>query len=356
MSDAVNAHVRTVLFGAAHVERGRFVWKMPLRASIVVTLLVTWIAFADKPALAVPVAIGALFSAVADVGEPVGYRWRIMLWTTSWLMVATFIGQLVASSVVAVLVASAAMAFTCGLIGALGSRAALASLLSLVVFTIYAGSPALASDATPDVLLMGLGGVVQTAVTVIPTLVFHPSRARRPTRDPFLLSGLPPHLTITDPFFRHGIRLAVALTAATALAAAIDEPHTYWIPMSVAWMAKPDRDGTSTRILGRLAGTAAGLLSVAVIMGIFHESQASAIGVVAGGSFLALAFIWANYAIAVVGITAFVIALFSINGGPVADTLLLRMLDTVIAAVITFAATFLLPVRPQAPASTATSG
>lgn len=321
---------------------------MPLRASIVVVLLIVGMLALGSSAGAIPVAIGALFVAVADVGEEVGYRWRTMLWTTSWLMAATLIAQLVSVNRVALLLTTAVVAFACGLAGALGPRAALAALLSLVVFTIYAGSPELVRDTAPDVLLIGLGGIVQTAVTVLPVLVLHPGRVRRPTHDDFVLSRLPAHLRRDDAFLRHGARLAVAVTAATALAAIIDFPHSYWIPMSVAWMARPDRDGTATRVAAQLLGTVGGVLAVTAALEGLGRSDSVIVLAVGLGSFVALAFIWANYAVAVVGVTTFVIALFALNGGPVGETVLLRLADTLVAAVITVAAAFLWPARPAA--------
>lgn len=343
---AVRAHAAHVLFGATHVEFGKITWKMPVRASIVVMLLVAWAGWMGEPQAAIPLAIGGLFAAVADVGEPVGYRWRTMLWTTSWLMVAMFVGVLVSEHIVLVLLVTPLACLVFGLGGALGARAGLASLLSLVVFTVYAGTPDLARDATPDALLVGLGGVIQTAVTVVPTLLRHPTRARRPDHDQFLLRRLPEHLNWSDPFMRHAVRLAVAVTFATILAARVDYPHSYWIPMTVVWMAKPDRDGTSCRVLARILGTLVGVVVVTALVEGLSLQETGLILVVGLGSVIALAFIWANYAVAVVGVTVFVIALFAYDGGPVGSSVGLRIVDTVVAGIITIAASFLWPVKP----------
>ena len=56
-----------------------------------------------------------------------------------------------------------------------------------------------------------------------------------------------------------------------------------------------------------------------------------------------LAFVRANYAIAVGGITIFAISLMSLVGDPVAEVSVIRLLSTLIAGVIVIGASFLWP-------------
>ena len=122
---------------------------------------------------------------------------------------------------------------------------------------------------------------------------------------------------------------------------AVNHPHSYWIPMTIAWVAKPDQQGTTTRVVARILGTMIGLVFVALAVDGVSANTPWVVLVVGLGSAVALAFIWANYAIAVAGVTTFVIALFELIGVPVNATLPIRLLDTVLAGIITVAASFI---------------
>ena len=317
----MNVHLKTVMFGTTHIERGKIVWKMPIRSSIVIAILVGYFVWTDRPMSAVPLAIGALFAAVADVGEHLGYRWRTMLWTTTWLMLGCAVADLVSDWKILVVVASCAVALLTGFAGSIGMRAGLIGTLVLVVFTVFAGTPEVPWEWLPTALLMGLGGVIQTAVTCLPPLLANPSLIHKPDDAGSVILRLKAHLNPGDPFFRHAVRLSLAIGAGTVLSMLMNHPHAYWIPMTIAWVARPDQEGTTTRVVARILGTMVGLVLVALAVDEVSASAGWVVLVVTLGGALALAFIWANYAIAVVGVTVFVIALFELIGVPVNSAL-----------------------------------
>ena len=336
----MNAHLKTVMFGTTHIERAKIVWKMPVRSAIVIIVIVGLFVWTDRPVLAIPLAIGALFSSIADVGEHVGYRWRTMLWTTLWLMVACGFAEGISDWPILIVVFSLVAALLAGFAGAIGMRAALIGTLALVVFAIFAGTPEVPWNWLPTALVMGLGGFIQTAVTCLPPLVRNPGLVRKPDDAGSVLPRLKAHLNPADPFFRHAVRLSLAFGFGTVFAMLVNHPHSYWIPMTIAWVARPDQEGTTTRVVARILGTMVGLVLVALAVDEVSASAGWVVLVVTLGGALALAFIWANYAIAVVGVTVFVIALFELIGVPVNSALPIRLLDTVIAGVITVAASF----------------
>jgi uncharacterized membrane protein YccC len=96
-------------------------------------------------------------------------------------------------------------------------------------------------------------------------------------------------------------------------------------------------------VLARIAGTVVGVFVVAAVVDGLNLGNVGVIVVVGLGSVIALMFIWAEYAIAVGGVTIFVIALFSLVGAPVSSTVWLRIIDTLIAGAITIAASFIWP-------------
>lgn len=152
------------------------------------------------------------------------------------------------------------------------------------------------------------------------------------------------HLHWGDLFVGHAIRLSVAFVIAVGLAAAIDRPHAYWIPMTVAWLAKPDLAGTVTRVPTRVLGTVTGVVVVTVV--VFPLAIHWWFILWAGiGAAVLLAFLWANYAVAVAGITTFVLAAFALTGSDERANALERIVYTVIGALVVFAVALIRPRR-----------
>lgn len=138
------------------------------------------------------------------------------------------------------------------------------------------------------------------------------------------------HWKRTDVVFEHAIRLSVAFGVATLVSETITEEHSYWLPMTVAWVAKPDLAGTVNRVAMRVVGTIVGLLIFGVIAMVTTNPYVLAV-VAAIAAYLLVAYIWANYPIAVVGVTIFVIALMQLSGGEPLIDMVARMVATIVA-------------------------
>jgi uncharacterized membrane protein YccC len=235
-----------------------------------------------------------------------------------------------------------------GFAGALGNRGAFLGVLALVVYTIFSAAPETERTALTTTLLIVAGGLIQIIVggliIVIQILRHEPTPPVKVAKES-VLSLLRKHRKRDDRFARHAIRLSIAIGAATALGQSLGWPHEYWIPMTVAWVSRPDRQGTSTRVLGRTIGTLTGV-AIAVIAINYVGSGDYRLAVFAAiGSFIVLAYITANYSIAVAGITVVMISLMTLDGDAIDSTALYRIACTLVAAVITIGASFILPVK-----------
>ena len=146
-------------------------------------------------------------------------------------------------------------------------------------------------------------------------------------------------------FANHAMRLAVAVTLATALTMVGEFPHEYWLPMTVAWMARPDLGGTLSRVGLRVVGTVVGVAVSAAVFATFDPGTPGVTVLVGVGTLIAAMFIFVNYAVAVAGITIIVLALFSTSGESVSEDVGLRVAATVMAGVITLAIAFIRPER-----------
>ncbi len=329
MSSRIPGHIRDDVRASMHIERTAIHIRPALRGAITTAGLVALAVGFGHPTAAIPLAIGALFAFLAEGQEVLGRRLRIMLWTSVWLGVGTLLGGLASNAVFIGLALSIALAFICGFVGAAGSRAALAGVFSLVVFTIALGNPVTPRQALLGAVLIMGGALVQTAVTAVavrqPWQVDHPDPIRQ---------RLAHHHSLRDRFVRHGVRLALAIGIATVISEVWTFPHSYWIPMTVAWITRPDSDGTVSRIVGRLIGTILGLFAVWVIFSVFPVNDAGVVVIVLLTAFLAATFIVANYGLAVVGITSLVVTLFTLIGDPVEQTAPWRMVATLVATAI----------------------
>lgn len=337
-------HIRDVLWGSTRVESGAVTWRGPLRAAGVTVALASVCVAADRPDVVVPLSLGALFAGVADTGEEPGQRWRTLLWTTAWMSVCALVGGVVADLPWLEVVVAAGVALAAGFVGAAGKRPALIGMLALVVYTIGAGTPETSVAAIQWAALIALGGLVQSIVSVLWPMLTQPRTVIRRWHEPApppLLPRLRARLHWSDSFARHAVRLSIAIFIASVVAAFGPLPHEYWIPMTVAWLERTDQHGTVSRVLQRVLGTLlAVVICVALIDGLTLQGfqLAALVGI---SAFVALAYMWANYPVAVSGVTMTVLTLLAIEGDFVRETVDMRLVATVIGGLITIGASLL---------------
>ncbi len=73
------------------------------------------------------------------------------------------------------------------------------------------------------------------------------------------------NLSFRSAVFRHALRLSIGVGLADALGHSISWDRTYWIPMTVAVILKPDFTTTVSRGALRLLGTVTGLMLATVL-------------------------------------------------------------------------------------------
>ncbi|CAB4905944.1 MAG: hypothetical protein F2923_00710 [Actinobacteria bacterium] len=332
---AVNVSAREMLVGTTRVHRSRVYRTRPIRAAILCTILGMATILVGNPSLAIPLVVGAFFAGLCDTAEPVGDHWRSMSWTTMWLTVGTVLGGLSSNIGYFELFTVAGFAFCCGIAGVVGQRGALNGMLALVMFSIFAGTPARGHSIAIDGMFVALGGAIHLIVVVAASFIVDRSKLQSnagPTSSFWvrLRSGFSrPHH-----FLRHGLRLALAMVIATALSDVLEWPHEYWIPMTVAWVSRPDFTGTTTRIIERFAGTVLGIAAALLFIDGFALHDYWLCVVAGAGVGLCLAFVRANYSISVIGVTLVIISLFALQGESVGETLAYRLAATTLACVI----------------------
>ena len=161
-----------------------------------------------------------------------------------------------------------------------------------------------------------------------------PRRAELGVRRPWPIFRA--NLTLRSSAFRHAIRLSLTVAVATAIAEISGLARGYWLPLTVLFVLRPDFGATFTRGLQRYAGTALGVVLATLITAALHPGPYALAVLITALAFAFSAFLYANYGLFTVSITAFIIFFVAYAG--VHDefaTALDRLLDTTIGATIT---------------------
>ncbi|MFE6552249.1 FUSC family protein [Streptomyces sp. NPDC057746] len=131
---------------------------------------------------------------------------------------------------------------------------------------------------------------------------------------------------------RYAVLLALCVLAAQVCAGLLHSPRAYWLPMTVAFVYKPDFGPVFRRALHRCVGTVVGVAAIGAVSTAVHSTYAF-IGVVAFFGALMAVGVRHHYALATTGLTAVVFVLVDLLG----DHRALygaRILDTALAAAL----------------------
>ncbi len=214
---------------------------------------------------------------------------------------------------------------------------------------LQAEAAAMLSDARSQ--MDALAGQLRSAVdmTAYATPAGMEAYARKEARRPWRLrlgstvATLRANLSLDSAASRHAIRMAVCVGAGLALGRGIELERSYWIPMTIAIVLKPDFTATLSRGLLRLVGTFVGLV---VATGLFHLAPSTAwvqVMLIAALMFLLRSVGAANYGIFVTGVTAFVVLFIAMTGVSPGEVMAARAWNTALGGAVAVLAYWLWP-------------
>ncbi|GAA2424211.1 FUSC family protein [Streptomyces glaucus] len=166
----------------------------------------------------------------------------------------------------------------------------------------------------------------------------------RPDEAPVRLPAYPWHGRAAQ--VRYTVLLAVCVLVAQLCAELLHGPRGYWLPMTVAFVYKPDFGPVFRRALHRCAGTVVGVAAIGAVTLLTTDAYVLIGAVAAFGALMAVG-VRHHYALATTGLTAIVLVLVYMLG----DHRALygaRILDTALAAAIVLVAHFALWPRSAA--------
>ena len=157
------------------------------------------------------------------------------------------------------------------------------------------------------------------------------------------MEALRANLNLQSPAFRHALRLTVLVAAGDMIGRMVSWRRTYWLPMTVVLVLKPEFTATFTRGLLRIAGTIVGLL---LATGLFHMFQLNVVEQVIFIFAFVFLLRWlgpANYGIFGIVVSALIVLLLAIGGIAPKDVIWARGINTVAGGVLTLLAYRLWP-------------
>jgi len=155
-----------------------------------------------------------------------------------------------------------------------------------------------------------------------------PASLRQSSARAMLLANLTPRSVA----FRHAVRSAIALSLALGLSRALELPHGYWLPMTVAIVLRPDFAATFNFGLLRVVGTVLGLLLTTALLHVIPD-QPWAHLVLMGVLCMAFRYLaTAHYGIAVAALTGTVVVLLSFEGVDPGVAVMDRVVNTALGS------------------------
>lgn len=165
------------------------------------------------------------------------------------------------------------------------------------------------------------------------------------------LATLRANLSLGSAVCRHAVRLAACIALGDAIGRGLDLHRSYWLPLTIGVVLKPDFTGTFTRGVLRILGTFIGLILATTLFHLLPQSAAVEISLIAGAFFLLR---WAgplNYGIFVIFVSAVAVLMISVTGIAPGAAIFARGLNTAIGGSLALLAYWLWPTweRTQTP-------
>jgi len=193
---------------------------------------------------------------------------------------------------------------------------------------------AVAKDARfqMDALNGQLRAALDLAVNATPIgqAAFVKQEAQQPWRLRFsgLLATLRANLNLQSSVFRHAVRLAAMVALGDGLERVLPWHRSYWLPMTIVLVLKPEFTTTFSRGLLRIAGTIAGLFLATALFRFLPDSVTLQILLIFVFTLLLRWVGPANYGIFAVAISALVVYLIAITGVSPKEVIWARGINT----------------------------
>jgi len=291
------------------------------------------------------VGTGALFAGFVgmDAGALPRAAWQAAV--TPAVAIAAALGILSSQSAPLAVLAMGLVGGLAGYFFAYSLRLAIYGLSVALALMIAQGFFLPVDETLPAFAWVAIGGLSQVAWSLL-VWVFWEHRARgEPSGWDWreVRKTLRDNLTLESDALRHGIRFGGALATGVAVYRIFDmDDHGFWIPLTILFVMRPDRDETYLRLALRAIGTVLGLV-LATVAAETIDSDAVTVLILFLAAGFCFGLLTVQYALFTTAVTVYVVLLTDTLGENAWEAADLRAIGTAVGILIAFLAWVLWP-------------
>jgi hypothetical protein len=287
------------------------------------------------------IATGALLAGFPGLDAPARPRAAWQAAAAPAVGLAAALGVLSSQSAPLAVLAMGLVGAAAGYCFSVSLRLAIAGLSVSLALMIGQGLFLAPSDAWPALLYATLGGLAQALWSAIVWLAADRSADGQgsgwDTRA--ALAALRSNFTLCSSSARHAIRFGVALAAGVALYRLLGmKVHGFWIPLTILFVMRPERDETYRRLALRALGTLLGLILATAFAEAFPGNDLVVVVVLTISAALTFGLLTVQYALFTAAITTYVVLLTDTLGESAFEAAGQRLIGTALGILIAFLA------------------
>ena len=293
---------------------------------------------------------GALLAGFPALDAPARIRATWQAAVAPLIGLAAALGVLTGSNAFLAIAAMALVGAAAGYCFSVSLRFSIAGLSVALSLVIAQDLPLDLADLGPAFLLATAGGLLQAAFSLCVWIVG--DRSEEDGADAWdtraTLRALGSNLRLDSTSFRHGLRFGAALASGVAIYWLIGmHNHGFWIPLTVLFVLRPEKEETFRRLVLRAVGTAAGLVvATALAEWLGGSGVAVAVALTVATAF-AYGLLTVQYALFTAAITTYAVLLADSIGEEALHAAGQRALATAIGIAIAGLAFLLWPNRGE---------
>ena len=285
------------------------------------------------------VATGALLAGFPAIDAPARVRAGWQAAVAPLVGAAAALGALTGSSAALAIPTMAVVGAAAGYCFAVSPRLAIFGLSVALSLLIAQGLPLEAADALPAFFCATGGGLLQAAFSLLVYAAGDRAAEEEGWSTATARDRLRANLRIDSVNARHALRFGAALATGVAAYWALGmEDHGFWIPLTVLFVLRPEREATMDRLVLRAVGTGFGLvLATALSLWLNDHGLALAAALTVATGF-AYGLLTVQYALFTAAVTTYAVLLADTLGAPALSAAGQRAVATAIGILISAAA------------------
>jgi hypothetical protein len=294
---------------------------------------------------------GALLAGFPGLDAPARIRAAWQAATAPLIGLAAALGVLTGSSALPAIVAMAIVGAAAGYCFSVSLRFSIAGLSVALALVIAQDLPLDLNDIEAAFLLATAGGLLQAAFSVCVWAAGDRGEegGAEGWNGRLVLRALSSNLSLSSTSLRHGLRFGAALATGVSVYWLIGmHEHGFWIPLTILFVLRPEKEETFRRLVLRAVGTAVGLiLATALAEWLGGSGVAVALALTIATAF-AYGLLTVQYALFTAAITTYAVLLADSIGETALHAAGQRALATAIGIAIAGASFLLWPNRDEA--------